>query len=80
MAMRRSTLERRIKEGKKQPKRLHVVPGVTALFIEAPNKDYLSYLNFEDGFNRYLGSLDPIENRKELRQLQRWIDKILRTN
>lgn len=78
MAMRQSTIEKRIKEGKRQPKSLTLHPtGIKILFIEAPNDNYLSYLNFEDEYGRYLGTLDPIDSRKDLRQLQRWVNKVL---
>jgi len=76
--MKQSTLEKRIKEGKRQPKRIELGNSeLSILFIEAPNKNYISYLNFQDGYGGYIASLDPEENRKELRQLERWIKKCL---
>ena len=78
MAMRQSTLEKRVKEGKRQPKSLPLSQtGTKILFIEAPKDNYISYLNFEDEYGRYLGTLDPIDDRKALRQLQRWVNRCL---
>ena len=76
--MRQSTLERKIKEGKPQPKEFLLDRTGTAIqFIKAPNKDYMSYLRFQDEYGRYLGALDPERDRKTLRQLQRWINQCL---
>lgn len=78
--MRRSTLEKRIKEGKCPPEHIRIDPTGTAIqFNEAPNKNYLSYLRFQDEYGRYLGSLDPEQHRKQLRQLQRWVNKCLKS-
>jgi DUF438 domain-containing protein len=76
--MRQSTLEKRIKEGKKQPKEFLLGPtGTKVQFVDAPNDNYIAYLRFEDEYGRYLGALDPQRDRKVLRQLQRWVNKCL---
>ena len=76
--MRQKTLEKKIKAGKIQPKSIVLTrSGTEILFIPAPNKDYVPYFNFRDGQGKYLGSLDPQWDRRELRQLQRWINKML---
>ncbi len=77
--MRQSTLEKRIKEGKRAPKHIELYQtGTKIQFCEAPNENYISYFRFEDEYGRYLGSLDSEEHRKQLRQLQRWLNKILK--
>lgn len=78
MAMRQSTIEKKIKAGKTQPKYVSLeTTGTKIKFIPAPNDGYVPYLVFEDEYNRYLGYLDPQCTRKDLRQLKRWVDKCL---
>ena len=78
--MRQSTLEKKIKEGKTQPKHIPLEDtGTKVQFISmGGDENYISYLRFEDEYGRYLGSLDGISHRKKLRQLQRWVDKCLK--
>ena len=78
--MRQSTLEKKIKAGKTEPKFISLDrTGTKILFVDAgKSKDYISYLVFEDEYGRHLGSLDQNWDRKKLRQLQRWVDKTLR--
>ena len=78
MVMRQSTIEKRIKAGKRQPDKFITLSGGKIQFIEAPNSDYLSYLRFEDAHGNYLGALDGNWDRKHLRQLQRWVYKCLK--
>lgn len=52
--------------------------GSLIQFIKAPNKNYLSVLRFEDGNGEYLGALDKEWARKDLRQLQRWVNACLK--
>ncbi len=81
MAMRQSTLERKIKAGKVKPKFIKLkTTGTKIKFIEAPNDNYLSYFTLEDEYGRLLGYLDPYDTRKDLRQLQRWVDKALKNS
>lgn len=76
--MRQSTLERRIKEDKEQPKFLTLnETGTKIQFTDAPNDNYIPYLRFEDEYGRFLGALNPSCHRKALRQLQRWVNKCL---
>lgn len=78
--MRQSTLEKLIKAGKVQPKSFVLeFTGTQIQFHEAPNNNYLHYIRFEDEYGRYLGSLDSEGHRKKLRQLQRWVNKCLKT-
>jgi hypothetical protein len=77
--MRQKTLEKKIKAGKTQPKFFQLeTTGTKVKFIDAPNKSYIPYLVFEDEYGRYLGYLDPACTRKDLRQLQRWVNKCLK--
>ncbi len=76
--MKQSTLEKKIKAGKTQPKEILLDrTGAKIQFVSAPNKDYIPYLRFEDGCGHYLGALDMNWDRKKLRQLQRWVNKTL---
>lgn len=79
MAMRQKTLEKLIKAGKTQPKFIPLETHTKIQFNQAPNKNYMSYLRFEDEYGRYLGALDPERDRKALRQLQRWVDNCLKS-